>query len=89
MYDCQNILFKAGLTFSFYVKVTRPDGKPVIDKLNSVKVSVSYGIADNQKTDLTCVLNDKGMAFVSVTVPLSALSLNFEVINFILYIMSF
>jgi hypothetical protein len=81
--------FHAGLPFRFYVKVTRPDGKPVIDKLNSVKVSVSYGIADNQKTDLICVLDDKGMAFVSVTVPLSALYLDIDVIYFILYFITF
>jgi hypothetical protein len=74
--------FKAGLTFSYYVKVTRPDGKPMIDKENPVKVSVFYGFDDTKKTDLTFMLNDKGMAFVSVTAPLSALLLDFEVINF-------
>jgi hypothetical protein len=71
--------FKAGLAFRFYVKITRPDGKPVVDKTNSVKVSVSYGLNDVQNTDMTFMLNDLGMAFVSVTVPLSALLLNFEV----------
>jgi hypothetical protein len=84
--------FKAGLPFSFYVKITRPDkwmcgklsnGEPVIDKVNPVKISVSY---DNVKlTDLTIMLNAEGMAFVSVTAPLSALRLDFDVNTFILY----
>jgi hypothetical protein len=75
--------FKAGLSFNFYVQVTRPDGKPIIDKENPVKVSVFYGFDDTKKTDLTFMLNDKGMAFVSVTAPLSALLLDFEVRNII------
>jgi hypothetical protein len=77
--------FKAGLAFRFYVKVARPDGKPVIDKLNSVKVGVSYGLNDVQNNVLSLMLNDQGMTFVSVTVPLSTVRLDFEVIFFFVF----
>jgi CD109 antigen len=69
--------FKPGMTYNFYVKVTRPDGKPVIDKDNLVNVIVYYGIGDNKATELAYYLNDQGMAFVCVTIPLSAVLLDF------------
>jgi CD109 antigen len=71
--------FKPGLTFSFNVKVTRPDGKPMIDKENPVSVAVYYGFDDKKKTDLSLKLNDQGLAFVSVTAPRSALLLDFVI----------
>jgi CD109 antigen len=69
--------FKPGLTFSFYVKVTRPDGKPIIDKQNPI--NVAYGFDNSQKTDLSFTLDDQGMVFVSFTAPLSAQSLEISI----------
>jgi CD109 antigen len=71
--------FKPGLSYSFHVKVTRPDGKPMIDKVNPVTVAVYYGFDDTKKTDLSLTLDDQGMALVSVTAPLSSLLLDFVI----------
>jgi CD109 antigen len=73
--------FKPGLAYSFYVKVTRPDGKPMIDEENPVNVAVYYGFDDRKKTDLSFKLDNHGMALISVTAPLSALLLDF-IINY-------
>jgi Macroglobulin domain MG3/Macroglobulin domain MG4 len=73
----ENGNFKPGLLYGFFVKVTRPDGKPVIDTVNPI--SVSYVINQNSTNDLTSNLNEQGMAFIKVTTPRSAKQIDFEI----------
>jgi CD109 antigen len=78
-HDSAENYFKPGLAYSFLLKVTRPDGKPLIDKENPVSVAVYYGMKDTLKTDLSYTLDDQGTTFVSITIPLSATALKFVI----------
>jgi CD109 antigen len=71
--------FKPGLPYRFHMKLTRPDGTPMVDKENPMNVTVYYGFDDNKKTELSYMFDDEGKAFVTVTVPLSALVLDFVI----------
>jgi hypothetical protein len=71
--------FKPGLPFSFTVQVLKLDGKPVIDPVNPINVITYYGWDDGDRNVMQVKMDKDGRAVVTMTAPLSADVLDFQV----------
>jgi CD109 antigen len=71
--------FKPGLPYTFTITASRLDGSPVIDAVNPVNVNAFFGWNDNASRPLLYKLDNSGKVEVTLTAPLSAEVLDFEV----------